>query len=862
MLFVSVLLGWIIGITTLGMILPDTLFVPRPLVWMFAFVYLVLRSLQFLGSLTVSSQGLTQTVTRFLNQFDHVTARSLLACCLGLSSFYLAQAYAQQQLQQRLQQRITTVSEQEYLVYVHTLNQSNALQPDRPVQQQVEVLGDWQTERGNTQQGNTQQGDMLTVQRLEQDALGKLLLLLPPQHTDKALQLGGYYRVRGEVKPAHSYAVAGVFDQEKLYLQQNLIGSMWVRQFAAVSESAIDPIRFEQQLKQQQSIWHHLKIKAEQSRQTMRELIYQAPLQNKGLLLGLLTGDDSFLSSETKQQFKALGISHLLAISGPHVLVFAAMFCCLLTILLNRLMPRVWLVIPRPYLLVIPFTGCVLIYSAFSGLEIPALRTALTVLLISGLILLKQRVQAWKVLLTSAALLLWLDPFSILSAAFWLSYGACFILIRVYQTLARENTELIIATWGQRFRQACRLLFSSQWKIFIALFPLTLLIFQQVSWIAPLVNLIAIPIIGAVVVPLEVLAWMLSTITPMSLFLLQLADFCLSMLLLILSTLQQLFGAKLSWIALTPMMIMLLAIATLILFLPRGILPKSWAILCCCPLLFGGLTQDPVELEVIDVGQGQAIYLRSGTWRMLLDTGGTHQEQQFGIGEQVLIPHLMSKAIGQLDLVILSHLDQDHAGAFNSLATHLNIGKVMSNQRDERFEALNFQYCAQGQQVDQSGVSIKILSPSAAHLQGQERVLHDQNEASCVVYIQIPFASGWQNFLVMGDAGWETEYRLLQHYPDLKVDVLVLGHHGSRHSSSYAFLKHYQPQLAIASAGFNNRYQHPHPLVITRLKQLGIPLKTTIDSGSLQFTVSANGNMQFHEYRQHRQWLQRQTLQD
>ncbi len=106
----------------------------------------------------------------------------------------------------------------------------------------------------------------------------------------------------------------------------------------------------------------------------------------------------------------------------------------------------------------------------------------------------------------------------------------------------------------------------------------------------------------------------------------------------------------------------------------------------------------------------------------------------------------------------------------------------------------------------------------------------------------------------MGDAGWETEYQILSDYPDLKVDVLVLGHHGSRHSSSYAFLNHFKPKLAIASAGRFNRYGHPANMTQTRLKQLDIPLLQTAQSGSIHFKQNKQ-QIELIEERTKYKWL-------
>ncbi len=109
----------------------------------------------------------------------------------------------------------------------------------------------------------------------------------------------------------------------------------------------------------------------------------------------------------------------------------------------------------------------------------------------------------------------------------------------------------------------------------------------------------------------------------------------------------------------------------------------------------------------------------------------------------------------------------------------------------------------------------------------------------------------------MGDAGWETEYKLLKQYPDLKVDVLVLGHHGSKNSSAYDFLAALKPKLAVASAGFDNRYGHPSQELQSRLLALKIPLLNTAQTGSLSFIFN-KGAVELKQQRQQRRWLQRE----
>lgn len=139
-----------------------------------------------------------------------------------------------------------------------------------------------------------------------------------------------------------------------------------------------------------------------------------------------------------------------------------------------------------------------------------------------------------------------------------------------------------------------------------------------------------------------------------------------------------------------------------------------------------------------------------------------------------------------------------------------------------------------------------------------EEIRGNRNEYSCVIYIQFKHARQYQHFLIMGDAGWQTERQLMELYPDLKVDVLILGHHGSKHSTSAEFLDYYRPKLAIASAGFNNRYRHPHQEVVQLLQYRNIPLLNTSSLGAIQFQWSEKiQDMRVRNYRENKRWLKR-----
>ena len=667
-----------------------------------------------------------------------------------------------------------------------------------------------------------------------------------------SLQLGRYYRINGMIRPAHSYAVAGVFDQEKWFLQQNIVSAFSVRQIQPLSADEIYRLGYQQYDKQQHTLKVKLLLKIENMRLAFRQMLQTSSLQHRGLLLALLTGDESLLSSELKQQFQLLGISHLLAISGPHVLIFALMLTWLCQRGIQRYWPQLYLWQPRQILLVFPFVASVVVYVAFVGFEIPSIRTLFTVLIASLFLIFRQSIQPLSLLIYSASVLLVYDPFSILSAAFWLSYGACFILLRIYQTTASLSQAQALSS-TQKMGLAIKVLIDTQWKIFIALLPLVVIFFQQVSWTAPLSNLIAIPLLSGVVVPLDIFAACLWLIIPaLGLLLFQLNDQLLAFLLWGLDGLQHLSPA-LYGVSYTPAMMLSLILGLVIVFMPTGSVPKLWAGVCFLPMLIGVKTQS-TTLTILDVGQGQAVFLQHPQQTVMIDTGGAYDERKFGIGERVDIPFLRQQGVQSLDHVILSHLDQDHSGAFPAIQDAFAITQVQSNQRSEKLPfRQNFSYCYQGQSWSYHNLNIKILSPTQDELNFVE---HQQNEQSCVVYLQFLNAQPYQNFLIMGDAGWETEFKLLQQYPDLKVDVLVLGHHGSKNSSAYDFLKVLKPKLAIASAGFNNRYAHPSQEVQKRLQALDIPLLNTTYTGAVSFLFE-HGKVEVKQQRQQRKWLRR-----
>lgn len=702
-----ILLGWVGGIALMGINLP--------LIMQYGKVGKALLLLAFIFYLFKRSVFVSRPFLK---------AMYSLLCAASL--FVVGYQYAENALVERLQQREMDSKNLDIIVYINQLSEEK----DNKVQQNAQVLN------------------------LSKDPVNWLLYLKNDNQSvlksNQELQLGHYYRLSGKTKPAHSYATAGAFDQEKWFIQRNIMSGFIVQHIEPLSRDEIYRLGYQQHSREQQSFFNRFQINIEKLRLNFRHLLQNSSLHQKGLILALLTGDESLLSDETQIQFKQLGIAHLLAISGPHVLIFAIMLSWFCHQVICRYYPQIYLWKPKQVLMAIPCCFGVLIYTAFVGFEIPALRTLLSVFIFISFIVLKQPLKPFALLVYSASLLLLMDPFSVLSAGFWLSYGACFILLRIYQTIVQIPDQHFLSLRSKMIFMT-KVLIESQGKIFIALSPLTLLFFQQISWIAPLTNIVAVPIVGGIIVPLNILAactWFI--VKPFGNMLFYFNDILLNILLSCLGLLEKL-SLPLQGISLTPLALFAVSLGILILFLPKGILPKTWGMLCCLPLIVVNKTNQPIQLHILDVGQGQAIFLQQPEQNWLIDTGGSYDEKIFSIGQNVVVPFLRQQGVKRLDRVVLSHLDQDHSGAFPVIQQEFPIKQVLSNEQSSTTLKQPFQYCHQGQQWQYPELDIQILWPKEKDL---AFVHSEQNQYSCVVYLHFKGISDYQNFLIMGDAGW------------------------------------------------------------------------------------------------------------
>ena len=840
-------LTWIIGIVTLGMPLE---FVER---------YFSL----FWAIPCFTSLSLLLLLWRFDRVLHWKGLNLSLKFIAFISTLMLAMSYADQRLQHRLANDVIERQTVEGIVYISQLSEGKLENWRQPAQLLIP-------------EQNRSLKILLYPKRIY-DAQGEVVSMSTDQ-----LALGQFYQMTLDIKPPHGYVNRGGFDQEKWLLQQGVQGTATVLYNQPITASEVQSMGWYRFVVDQRGLLNDLRLQVEKLRFEFRQQLLEPNndihlndfetarhSQEQGLLLGLLTGDRSGIDHATTQRFQVLGISHLLAISGPHVLLLAAMLTWLLMKTLHLFMrvgrlESLYLKFPRQLFYIPIFLSLVSFYVVFTGFEIPALRTWLIACIASICLWQRWQISTLTMLLMAAVIVLILDCFAILSAAFWLSFVASGILLLIYRQVQKHESHPE-ATFVDHLKYAFSVLWQTQWRVFIALLPIVLWQFKAVSLLSPLVNLIAIPFLTVLIVPLNILSaliWQVIPIIgePLGELLWGLSAFLLSIFHSILKAIEPIANALHLPSFFTVMSLLCIAIAVAILMLPKGLIARYWAIFFLIPILFQQSLRAHLTVDILDVGQGQAIAVHTQKHHILLDTGmGAWQDGQPTMGDRVIVPYLRDQGIRKLDEILLTHLDLDHRGGTDAIVREIAVKQLRSNEQKDgvtNYPDLPFIRCERGQSWHWDGVLFEVLSP-ISNERVESGLLQSANESSCVVLITTK--NDMQDFkiLMMGDAGWLTEYQLMRDYPDLEADILVLGHHGSRHSSAYDFLKQIQPKLAVISVGIDNRYGHPTPETIARLKALNIPYVDTAQMGGIHIEQKEVDSTWTWQYRRaDRKWLQ------
>jgi competence protein ComEC len=619
-----------------------------------------------------------------------------------------------------------------------------------------------------------------------------------------SIRIGETWQLLVRLKSVHGFRNPGGFDYESWLFQHRIRATGYVRQ-SSRNRLLAEPPRAAA-----------LSVLRGWIGERLATLLEGSP--TVGIITALAIGDRSAIGTEQWRVLSATGTNHLVAISGLHVSVIAT--------LVFFLVKRIWafsvrachaFAAPRVAALAAGFAAAG--YAALAGFSIPTQRALLMVAVVMGGALLQRNIRPVRVLVLALLAVLLFDPLAVLATGFWLSFAA--VAVIVFGISGRLVP-----------RGPARSLLRVQWVVAVGLVPLLLVFFQRASVVAPFANLLAVPWVSLVVVPLTLLGVVsLMPLPSLGEGLLLGADAAAAWMWWLLDALAQLPFAQ--WAQPMPATWTLLpALAGVgLLLAPRGF-PARWLgfVLMSPMVLVRPVSPGPGEawLTLLDVGQGLAAVIRTQNRTLLYDTGPRFTDR-FDAGSAVVVPYLRATGIKRVDVLMISHGDTDHSGGAVAIAEAFPVTRVLGpgGLHEPVPEA---ERCRAGQSWQWDGVQFRVLHPGR---EGDRP--GDRNNASCVLHVN----AGGHSLLLAGDIERDAERNLVQRYPGgLQADVLIVPHHGSRSSSGREFIRAVRPQYALFSAGYRNRFGFPHPGVLERYSAAGVTTYSTATQGALTVRLS------------------------
>lgn len=530
-----------------------------------------------------------------------------------------------------------------------------------------------------------------------------------------------------------------------------------------------------------------------------------------GWVKTLVFGDKNGLNSESWDKAKATGTIHLFVVSGLHLSLLAGFVHVLV---LGSLRISAFVFRKSLYHSRWPLAALVLVVCAFyawiSGLGVSVQRAWVMLLVAYIYWLLPIKPPIHQALLCALVLILIYQPLVHTSPGFSYSFAAVATLLLVFKNRKPSKIE---ALW------------LPQWSIFLVMLGVSSYWFGAMSTASLLANLLAIPWLALVLLPLTfVIAiypapWLVQIQTLSTKALEAYLDFCLS-----------LASVDFHYLSL-PLTLIWLGFLFMLALNARTVLQ----IACLFLALTGYYYSEPNKqagIKILDVGQGQSMLIATHKSLLVYDLGAAFSPT-FNAGDAIVAPAIWRAGFKQIDMLIISHSDNDHAGGFLGLQkSKIKIENIVLGQKVFNLKG---QDChAKGmdswQEIDKN-LRIRFLYYGYGY--------KSDNNHSCV----LQFDWYGQRWLVVGDVSRLAEYQLVQNYrQELKSEFLVAGHHGSKTSSSESFLKQVKPKVAFISAGFNNRFRHPHPMVVSRFKKLNIQSYNTAYDGQIRINPAGEVN--------------------
>ncbi len=620
-------------------------------------------------------------------------------------------------------------------------------------------------------------------------------------YPDQQIKAGQHWSITVRLKRPHGSLNPGGFDYERWLFTEGIGATGYVRPFPK-------PV-----LLGRDSAWTSISVWRQNITDNLSQTLNDSP--GLALIKALTIGDSAGITQNQWEVFRKTGTTHLVVISGSHIGLVAGLIYFLALKLWARTGFLAWS--PQRVAAVAAMLAAVS-YAGLAGFSVPTQRSVIMLAIVMFAIFSQRNIRPFNTLAVALFAVLIADPLAVLAAGFWLSFLAVSVI--VYAIAGRLGKP-------GYFVEVIKI----NWATSVGLSPLLLFFFQQVSVCSPLANFIAVPVISLLVVPLSLLAICVMFISPfLSSKLLFAVDAVLHGLWWLLAHLAELPLAAISH-AQPSVWALLFAIPGILLLLAPAGIPARWlSLVMFLPLVFTESKQPDageIKMTLLDVGQGLSVAVQTANHWLVFDTGAKFSAES-DLGQSVLLPFLRQQGVGKIDKLIISHGDNDHIGGAASLMRGLPTEKVLTSV-PKQLGDYSPVMCETGQSWLWDRVRFTILSPP--------HVFSSENDNSCVLKIQSEYGS----VLLTGDIEEGAESWLVKNYGEnLKANVLIAPHHGSKTSSTARFLQAIKPEYILIPAGYRNQFGHPHPDVLLRYENIKTKWLNSADSGAITISVFDN----------------------
>lgn len=615
------------------------------------------------------------------------------------------------------------------------------------------------------------------------------------------LVAGERWQFAARLKPAHGFANTGGFDYEG-WLYQKGIGA------TATVQSAAEPVKLAAASGYVVTRW----------RQSIARRIQESgvPPRAAALLLALAVGERSELSPDQWQLMERTGTSHLMAISGLHIGLVAAIAFWIGRFAWLRSTPLVhWM----PGMKIGALAGLIMacVYALLAGFSVPTQRALIMLSVLMSALWMERVPRPSRTLAIALLAVLTWDPSSPLGAGFWLSFGAVAVIL--FMVSGRRGASHSMMAWTRL-----------QLGVSIALAPAGLLFFQQVSLGAPLANLIAIPWMSATVVPLTLLGVFVGEISEsLQNHIWQVAAVCADWIWAWLGWISDQSWSQFrfrsppvwTWLFAAPGIALLLA--------PAGFPGRTLGAVMMLPIAFSnapGPAPGEIWLTQFDAGGGLSVVVRTADHILVYDTGprlGTRLDA----ASAALLPWLYANGIHRIDTLILSHADARHTGGTRSLLQSISAKQVLTPD-PVNVPVGGARVCRAGQSWHWDEVRFAILNPISQNT--------GKDNDSCVLEVKGAYGTA----LLTGDIGPSVQRSLVQSGKVSSINILFAPAQGEKPPDA-DFLSEISPRLILLSTNFGDRYGHPKPEVIEAYTRTEARLLNSADSGAIDIKLNRDG---------------------